>query len=321
MLPPLTRVSLAEGVAAALAALPAAPGVAQVLGPEGRVLVTGRPASVRRWAASQLGAGRPPRKGRRPPTDLSPVARAVGFALTSSGFQQRLLFERLMSGLVPLSARRDLKVPGLLRLDPGERFPRISVGPPGSERACLFGPFRDRAAAARARDALHKRFPLRPCDYAFEPDPELPLGLGCVYAQVRTCAAPCLARVAEDDYRALAREAAAWLAGPRSGGPPLPEWVGRLEGRRALVVDEGRAGVELYPVWNGAVLEEQARVLEPGADVAPVLEALAWREPSPPRDDLPWLSAWLHGPRRTGRLLPAQDAGRLGAGLRELLSE
>ena len=110
-----------------------------------------------------------------------------------------------MAPLVPLSARRDLKPPRYLHLDPAERFPRVTVRGTRRERAALFGPFRDRRGARSARDAVSQRsFPLRPCDYAFEPDPALPLGLGCLYAQVRTCAAPCLSRVSEEAYRALA---------------------------------------------------------------------------------------------------------------------
>ncbi|MGH9886161.1 MAG: hypothetical protein ACREBE_11565, partial [bacterium] len=46
------------------------------------------------------------------------------------------------------------------------------------------------AAYKGAIEALHAVFPLRPCDFVFEPAPDLAVGLGCVFAQVRTCAAP-----------------------------------------------------------------------------------------------------------------------------------
>lgn len=317
---PLTTVSLVGGVRAALPAVAPGSGVVQVLGPEGRVLLTGRAANLRRWAASHLGAGRPPRKGARPPTDLSPVATAVRFALTTSPFQQRLVFERLMAEVVPLSARRDLRVPGYLHLDPAERFPRLTVRAAGSDRAWLFGPFKDRAAAGRARDALHKRFPLRPCDYAFEPEPALPLGLGCVYAQVRTCAAPCLCRVSEDDYRGLARSVASLLGErPADAEPSLPTWVSAAERSRGLVVEQGRSGLELYPVWNGAVLEEHAVRLSAAEPAEAALAGLAWVDPSPARDDTPWLSAWLHAPRRSGQHLVVRDLESLAGRLRALL--
>jgi hypothetical protein len=317
----LATVGTKGGVASTLQELPTAAGVAQVLGPDGRVLVTSRAGNVRRWAASRLGAGRPPRKGARPSTDLSPIATAVVYALTSSSFHQRLAYERLMAPLVPVSARRDLKPPVYLHLDPGERFPRLTLRTLGAERAGLFGPFRDKVAAGRARDAIHKHFPLRPCEYTFEPDPELPLGLGCLFAQVRTCAAPCLARVSEEAYRELALAATRFL-GQRDPGaePRLPDWVTSAEASRGLVVETGRAGLELYPVWNGAVLEERAVTLaaadDPGAGVA----GLSWEDPEAPRDDMPWLSAWLHAPRRTGHHLVVGDLASLPERVRALKS-
>ncbi len=283
-------------------------GVCQILDPEGRNLLIGRPAHLRRWAASHLGRGKPVPKGRRPPTDLSPVAAMVAHAATTSSFQQRLVYERLMARHVPLSARRDLKRPGFLHLDPQERFPRISVrrfedepiARKGAADATLFGPFRDRRAAEKARDVLHKLHPLRPCDFTFEPDPALPLGLGCIYAQVRTCAAPCLARIAEGDYRGLAARVAEELARPdlRGEGTGLPAWVSAVGGR-GVVVARGASGVELYPVRAGRVLDAAAlHVPAEGWEAA--LERIRWGgEDATSAEgpaDWPWLSAWLNSP-------------------------
>lgn len=307
---PLTTIALRGDVAAALSEVPALPGVGQILGPEGRSLLIGRPANLRRWAATHLGARRPARKGARPPTDLSPVAAAVGCVLTTSAFHQRLVFERLMSGHVPLAARRDLKTPAYLHLDPAERFPRLTVRPLRTVAADLFGPFRDRRAAERARASLHKLFPLRPCDYVFEPDPALVLGLGCVYAQVRTCSAPCLVRIAEEAYRGLAREVASFLARPaarpEASGEWLPPWVSAAETGLGLVADRAKAGIELYPVREGAVLEEHSVIANP-EELASAVQRLAWPDPDAPRDDRPWLSAWLHTSRRSGAFLVVED--------------
>jgi len=276
-------------------------GVCQILDPDGRNLLIGRPANLRRWAASHLGRGKPVPKGKRPPTDLSPVAATVAHAATTSPFQQRLVYERLMARYVPLSARRDLKPPGFLHLDPAERFPRISVrrfeeGSP----ATLFGPFRDRRAAEKARELLHKLHRLRPCDYTFEPDPALPLGLGCLYAQVRTCAAPCLARIAEEGYRALAGRVADELGRPdrRAEGIGLPAWVAAVGGR-GVVVARLPSGVELYPVRAGRVLD-QAALLAPADAWEDALGKIRWggedATSAETPADWPWLSAWLHSP-------------------------
>ncbi len=298
-LPGFTTVFLAPDAEEALAQVPSAAGVGQILDPEGRNLLIGRAANLRRWAASHLGRGKPVRKGRRPPTDLSPVAGAVAHAATTSSFQQRLVYERLMARHVPLAARRDLKPPGFLHLDLKERFPRLSVRR-FEEGDTLFGPFRDRRAAEKAREMLHKLRPLRPCDYTFEPDPALPLGLGCLYAQVRSCAAPCLARITEEDYRAMAGRLARELARPdrREEGTGLPAWVSAVDGR-GVVVARGASGVELYPVRAGRVLD-QAALLAPADAWESALAAIRWGDereiPAEAPADWPWLSAWLHSP-------------------------
>jgi hypothetical protein len=298
-----TLIPLDGDLAARLQEIPAAPGVGQILGPEGKSLVIGRPAHLRRWAASHLGQGRPRRAGARPPTDLRPVARALSFTVTTSGFQQRLVFERVMARTVAPSARRDLKPAAWLHLDPSERFPRLTVRAMGADPAGLFGPFRNRPAAARAVAALHKVFPLRPCDFVFEPAPDLALGLGCVYAQVRTCAAPCLSRVSEEGYQGLAGEAYQFLARPRARPEEsrswIPDWVASAESR-AVVVEKGRDGFEIYPVLSGQLLEQHA-VTVTEADIEGAVAGLNWTGDDGTGHDRDWLAAWLYTPRRAGR--------------------
>jgi hypothetical protein len=298
-----TLVDLDGDPVARLQDIPAAAGVGQILGPEGKSLVIGRPAHLRRWAASHLGAGKPRRPGSRPPTDLRPVARAVSFTATTSGFQQRVVFERLMGRSVPAAARRDLKPASWLHLDARDRFPRVTVRALSGDPAALFGPFRNRPAAARAVAALHKLFPLRPCDFTFEPSPDLALGLGCVYAQVRTCAAPCLSRVTEDAYRALGREAAAFLARPHQrpeeASAWVPEWVAGAE-TRAVVIEKGREGIEVYPVVAGTVHEEQAVTVQGDANLEDAVRNLNWTGAEGTGHDWDWLAGWLYTPRRAG---------------------
>ena len=317
--PRLTVVALEAGdVSALLERLPAGPGVAQILGPDQRSLLIARPANVRRWAGTQRGRGKPARTGARPPTNLAPITTAVAYTVTTSPFAQRLAYERVMARHVPIEKRRDLKPPVYLHLDPAARFPRLTVRPAAGDRDHLFGPFRSRQAAQEAMAALHKVIPLRPCDFTFEPARDLALGLGCLFAQVGSCAAPCLVRISEDDYRALALRAAETLAGER---PPelartIADWVGRVAGARGLVADHGRDGVELYPVVAGAVVEEEMAVTS-AETLEQAVAALRWPEAPAARDDAAWLSAWLHG-KRTGRYLrlsapesPAQTAARL----------
>lgn len=301
----MTRVALAGDLGPALQQVPVAPGVARLVGPEGKVLLVGRAANLRRWAGKQLGRGRPAKKDVRPPVDLSPIARALVYETTTSDFEQRLVYERWMGPLVSPARRRDLRPPVFLRLDPQERFPRVSlhVGPAAPDPRLLYGPFRDRKSAEIARAALHRGHPLRPCDFSFEPDPALPLGLGCVYAQVRSCAAPCLARVTEADYRAMAAAAAARLAGGTADVGP--SWLAPAASR-GVVVERTPSGVQLFPVLGGAVLDEERVVAE---SLESGLAALRFRPPPAPRDDWPWLLAWLSAPKRKGDFVVLRDAG------------
>jgi excinuclease ABC subunit C len=309
VVPSLTEVALDGGPDEALLRVPAAAGVGQILGPGGRSLVIGRPANLRRWASSHLGGAKPRKKGTRPPVDLRPVAKSIAFAVATSGFHQRLLFERLMSRHVSPSERRDLKPAAYLHVDLADRFPRIVVrrGLESASLPNLFGPFRDRGAADRARQALEKLHRLRPCDYVFEPEPALPLGLGCMYAQVGSCAAPCLARIGEEEYRTLAARAVALLSSgaARTGAIDtlVRPWVARASAF-ALVAERGSAGLELYPVSGMAVREEGGVVAAADETLDAAVDRLDWGVEGGPRDDSAWLAAWLQAPRRGGAYLP-----------------
>jgi hypothetical protein len=309
-LPALTRLPLGEDPAAAVGQVPAGPGVGQLLGPEGRSLLLAPTPNLRRWVGSHLGQGRPPAPGRRPRTNLAGVATAVAWVRASGPFAQRLLYERLAASFIPPVERRDLRPPAFLQLDPDQRFPRIALARSDGPATSLYGPFRDRRSAERARDAVNRRFALRPCEYSFEPDPAWPLGLACLYAQVRSCAAPCLARVSEGDYRALAARAAAWLAEPAARGgeePLVPPSVTAAATARAVVVDPGRRDVGLFPVRGGRVLDEAARTVPPD-QVDEAVARLEWPG-AEGASDWSWLAAWIASPRGRAayRLVPDPD--------------
>jgi hypothetical protein len=320
-LPGLAFVPLAGDLPGALAKIPGGPGVGQILSADSGSLVVGVTSSLRRWAASQLGLGKKPASGRRPKLDLSAIAAQIGWVEADGAFRQRLLYERLMAPIVPLASRRDLKPPVFLHLDPQERFPRVTIRLAEAGLSGLYGPFRDRRAAEKAHDALHRVFPLRPCDFTFEPDPALPLGVACLYAQVLSCAAPCLARVSADEYRALAGRAAAWLSDPRARTEAaLPPTLAAAGAACALVLDVGRKAVGLFPVRAGRVLEDAAVSALPG-ELEAAVSRLQWPA-GEGADDWPWLLAWLRGPRRRGACLlvcegedRAELAARVRAGL------
>jgi hypothetical protein len=322
-LPGLTVARLEADPAEVLARVPAAPGVGQFLGPEGRNLLLAPAANLRKWAGAHLGRGKPPPPGRRPKTNLSGIATSLAWARAANAFAQRLLYERLAAPLIPLADRRDLRPPAFVHLDPDQRFPRVTVRGVDQGPAGLFGPFRNRRAAEKARDAVNHLFALRPCDHTFEPDPSLPLGLGCLYAQVRSCAAPCLSRLSEEDYCSLAARGAAWLADPagRDDAPAeVPATVSRVQGALAVVVGVGRKELDLYPVREGHVLDDGV-VSTPADDIDAAAARLAWPA-APGSDDWPWLAAWIASSRGRGTYVPVSDpddrAG-LAAAIRDTL--
>ena len=228
-----------------------------------------------------------------------------------------------MAPLVPLESRRDLKPPAFLHLDPAARFPRLSVRAKDADRSHLFGPFRDRRAAERARQAVHRVFPLRPCEYGFEPHPELPLGLGCVFAQVRSCAAPCLGRVSEDDYRALAVRAEAWLADAQAR-PRRPPRCRRSSPARRPHGARRRPRPECdrpLSVEGGRVADDAAATAAPDA-IEAALAALRWDPPAGGGDDWPWLLAWLRRPKSRAFFVPVspdEPPARLAERVRAVL--
>jgi excinuclease UvrABC nuclease subunit len=248
--------------------------------------------------------------------NLRSIAHALRFSATASGFEERFVYERLMAAYVPLAKRRDLKPPAYLRLETQERFPRLLVSDRSGDRTSLYGPFADRRTAAKAKDALNKRFALRPCDFVFEPDPALPLGLGCVYAQVRSCAAPCLSRVSEEGYRATAAGVAAALASsPRleAGLPELPAWIARATAR-ALAVERVADAIQVFPIRDGSLIDSEVVTVSEN-ELERALEALSFAVPDGASDDTPWLLSWLRGKRKGVYLVVPDEGSRSGSEL------
>ena len=128
-----------------------------------------------------------------------------------------------------------------------------------------------------------------------------------MYFQVRTCAAPCVGKSPEEEYRKLAGQVAHFLASPwerpADVAAQIPAWVGAETGSRGVVVERTAEGLELHPVRDWAVLDE-AVVRAPEAELDDALGRLRWDAPIAPRDDRAWLLSWLHAPRRQGVFVP-----------------
>jgi DNA polymerase-3 subunit epsilon len=98
-----------------------------------------------------------------------------------------------------------------LKLDPDEAWPRIKIVRRPAGAATLLGPFRDRASATLARDAIEQVVALRRCTTSmgrstrFSP---------CALADIGRCSAPCDGRIEREAYQAIVREVRAIVDRP-----------------------------------------------------------------------------------------------------------
>ncbi|MEW6327141.1 MAG: excinuclease ABC subunit UvrC [Thermodesulfobacteriota bacterium] len=97
-----------------------------------------------------------------------------------------------------------------LRLDPRQKFPRITiVRRLADDRAMYFGPF---SSAASVRDTLRflqQIFPLRSCGDAVFKSRTRP----CLNYQIKRCTAPCVGLISEEEYRKLVDQVVLFFRG------------------------------------------------------------------------------------------------------------
>ena len=100
-----------------------------------------------------------------------------------------------------------------LRADVAAPWPRFScVRAEKDDGARYFGPFPSSPVVRAAKDFVEKRYGIRECrsDVPCADDHR-----HCLADVIRTCSAPCLGRIAQDEYRARFEEACEFLAGHR----------------------------------------------------------------------------------------------------------
>jgi len=201
-----------------LSSIADSPGVYLFKDEAGRVLYVGKASSLRARLASYRRMGREERGFVR---FMEKEAREVETILTRTEKEALLLEDSLIKTHKPAHNIRlkDDKSFLMLRLDLGERFPRLKfvrahspkAGVPSAKggRSRLFGPY---ASARRARatlGALHRVVPLRDCpdsvmNHRTRPCLKHPLGL---------CSAPCVGLIGADDYEKLVQKAVRVLSG------------------------------------------------------------------------------------------------------------
>jgi excinuclease UvrABC nuclease subunit len=109
-----------------------------------------------------------------------------------------------------------LRMPSYVKLILSNRFPRtVTTAKIGRAPAVYFGPFRNRASAARFESGFLDLFQLRRCQEDLEPGLSHP---GCIYGEMGRCLRPCQRAVGVEEYAGETERVAAFL---RTGGRSL----------------------------------------------------------------------------------------------------
>ncbi len=227
----------------AVAGAPAGPGVYRMLDQDGTVLYVGKAKRLsRRLAAYTRLAGLPVRLQRM----VQRTAEVV-FVSTASEAEALLLEASLIKRYAPpfnIVLRDDKSFPSILiRTD--HPYPQL-LKHRGARKAQghYFGPYASAGAVNRTLVALQKAFLLRSCSDAEFASRTRP----CLLYQIKRCAAPCVGRVAQEDYRALVEEAHRFLSG-------------RSRGLEARIRREMETAAERLDFERAAMLRDRLRAL------------------------------------------------------------
>ena len=149
---------------------------------------------------------------------LGGVIERVEYELTGSRLTAQFLLLEQARQHLGAGYRREirLRLPPYVKLVLSNQFPRTQVTTHlGRVSAVYFGPFRNRAMAARFDSEFLDLFQLRRCQEDLEPRPDHP---GCIYGEMGRCLRPCQQAVGVDEYRGESERVAEFL---RSGGKSL----------------------------------------------------------------------------------------------------
>ncbi|HXH13390.1 MAG TPA: excinuclease ABC subunit UvrC [Alphaproteobacteria bacterium] len=193
-----------------LALLPSQPGVYLMKNGAGTVLYVGKAKNLRSRVRSYF---RPSGDGRYRMQFLIPNVEDIEFLVTDTEKEALILENTLIKAHKPRFNVnfRDDKSYVNLRLDPRERYPRLTVvRRPGRDGALYFGPYASSQSVRETLRTLSRIFPLRLCtDHVFNARTR-----PCLYYQIHRCSAPCVpGHVTDDEYRAIVEQTALFLRG------------------------------------------------------------------------------------------------------------
>ena len=191
-----------------LKSLRAVPGVYRMLDARGDVLYCGKARALKNRVTNYTQANRLPLRLQR----MVSQTRSMEIVTTNSEAEALLLEAQLIKRYRPaynVLLRDDKSFPYILVRE-DHSFARLQKHR-GARRAKgqYFGPFASAGSVNRTLNALQKLFLLRSCTDSFFANRDRP----CLLYQIKRCSAPCVGRIAPDDYAELVEDAKAFLAG------------------------------------------------------------------------------------------------------------
>src|ERR1700677_3357520 len=192
--PPMKGVAVIE---AAMAPMPANPGVYRMLDHKGDALYVGKARSLKRRVLSYTQIGRLPERLRRMVSETA----AMEVITTHTEAEALLLEANLIKRLKPrfnIVLRDDKSYPWLL-LTEDHPFPQIAKHRGAPRRGSYYGPVASAWAGNQTVTAMQRVFLLRSCaDTVFSARTR-----PCLLYQIKRCSAPCVGRIESADYAKL----------------------------------------------------------------------------------------------------------------------
>ncbi|MBI3451625.1 MAG: excinuclease ABC subunit UvrC [Rhodospirillales bacterium] len=223
-----------EVLRAALATMPGSPGVYRMLDATGDALYVGKARNLKKRVSSYLQFGRLPNRLQR----MVAESRSLEVIVTHTEIEALLLESNLIKRLKPrynVLLRDDKSFPYIL-ITGDREWPQIAKhrGARG-RKGSYFGPFASAGAVNQTLNALQRAFLLRSCaDTVFHARTR-----PCLLYQIKRCSAPCVGRIAAEDYAQLVKEAKDFLAGRSSD--IQTELAGRMQTASAALQFETAA--------------------------------------------------------------------------------
>src|ERR1700733_1664489 len=198
-------------IEAAMATMPANPGVYRMLDHKGDALYVGKARSLKRRVLSYTQIGRLPERLRRMVSETV----SMEVITTHTEAEALLLEANLIKRLKPrfnIVLRDDKSYPWLM-LSEDHPYPQIAKHRGAQLRkGSYFGPFASAWAVNQTVTALQRVFLLRSCSDTVFGSRTRP----CLLFQIKRCSAPCVGRVTPNEYGKLVNQAKTFLAGKSS---------------------------------------------------------------------------------------------------------